>query len=84
MVLSAWTTASDGVPLGAERTSRSRHASRALHEQGCNVFLEIGPRPALIDIGRSVVTDPEALWLRKPRTRALGLAADLGDPGRSL
>ena len=35
----------------------------AAHEQGCNVFLEIGPRPKLIEVGRAIVTDPEALWL---------------------
>jgi phthiocerol/phenolphthiocerol synthesis type-I polyketide synthase B len=34
-----------------------------LHEQGCNVFLEIGPRPILIDIGRQIVGDPATLWL---------------------
>jgi acyl transferase domain-containing protein/acyl carrier protein len=36
---------------------------RSLHEQGCNVFVEIGPRPMLIDVGRLAVTDPGVLWL---------------------
>ncbi|HET7695304.1 MAG TPA: SDR family NAD(P)-dependent oxidoreductase [Vicinamibacterales bacterium] len=42
----------------------------ALHEQGCRVFLEVGPSPTLLAMGRRAAGDREALWvpsLRKGR-----------------
>jgi acyl transferase domain-containing protein/acyl carrier protein/SAM-dependent methyltransferase len=42
----------------------------ALHEQGCRVFLEVGPSPTLLAMGRRAAGDLDALWvpsLRKGR-----------------
>ena len=34
-----------------------------LHQQGCNVFLEAGPKPSLLAMGRQCLPDGNALWL---------------------
>ena len=35
----------------------------ALHEQGCRVFLEVGPSPTLLAMGRRAAGETAALWL---------------------
>jgi acyl transferase domain-containing protein/acyl carrier protein len=47
---------------GAEKGDSFAPHLRALHEQGCDVFLQIGPG-RVINIGRQTVTDPGVLWL---------------------
>jgi acyl transferase domain-containing protein/acyl carrier protein len=49
---------------GADTEESLAARIRDLHEQGCNVFVEVGPGSGLIDLGRTAVTDPSALWLR--------------------
>jgi acyl transferase domain-containing protein/surfactin synthase thioesterase subunit len=36
---------------------------RALHEQGCDVFLEVGPGHTLLGMGRQCLTAPRISWL---------------------
>jgi acyl transferase domain-containing protein/surfactin synthase thioesterase subunit len=36
---------------------------RSLHEQGCNVFLEVGPGHTLLGMGRQCLTAPGISWL---------------------
>jgi len=38
-----------------------------LHKQGVEVFLEIGPKPTLVDMGRGLGLDPGAHWLASLR-----------------
>lgn len=40
---------------------------RSLQQFGATVFLEIGPKPMLIDMGRQVLTEPELHWLSSLR-----------------
>ncbi len=48
-------------------TVRFADGMRALHNQGCNVFLEIGPRPILLGMGAQCVEDPAVRWLASLR-----------------
>lgn len=34
-----------------------------LHQEGCKIFLEIGPKPILLGMGRYCISEPEILWL---------------------
>ncbi|HUS39516.1 MAG TPA: polyketide synthase dehydratase domain-containing protein, partial [Pirellulales bacterium] len=56
----------------ADATYWSRHARqpvrfvdglRAIRELGCQAFLEIGPQPTLIGMGRRCLSDQELFWL---------------------
>jgi myxalamid-type polyketide synthase MxaB len=38
-----------------------------LREQGCRVYVEIGPQPVLVGLGRQQSDDPGALWLASMR-----------------
>jgi myxalamid-type polyketide synthase MxaB len=42
---------------------------KTLHNQGCKLFLEIGPQPTLIGMGRQCVPDEKQLWLPSLRQR---------------
>jgi acyl transferase domain-containing protein/NAD(P)-dependent dehydrogenase (short-subunit alcohol dehydrogenase family)/acyl carrier protein len=46
----------------ARETVRFRQGIEAAYEQGCTVFLEIGPAATLIGLGRTVISE-EAAWL---------------------
>ena len=35
----------------------------ALLDEGCNVLLEVGPKPVLLGLGQQCATDPSLLWL---------------------
>ena len=35
----------------------------ALYDYGCRIFLEVGPAPVLIGMGKRVVTSKDAVWL---------------------
>ncbi len=41
---------------------------QTLAEAGCNIFLEVGPNPVLVGLGRSCVTSPNTLWLGSLRS----------------
>src|SRR5262249_17737030 len=41
----------------------------ALESEGCDVFLEIGPKPTLLGMGRQCLPDGEAAWLPSLRPR---------------
>ncbi|HEY53158.1 MAG TPA: acyltransferase domain-containing protein, partial [Caldilineae bacterium] len=36
---------------------------QTLHQQGCDIYLEMGPHPVLVGMGRRCLPDAEALWL---------------------
>jgi myxalamid-type polyketide synthase MxaB len=42
---------------------------RALTTEGCDVFLEVGPQPTLLGLGRHSVPNPEAAWLPSLRSK---------------
>ncbi|MFG3107072.1 amino acid adenylation domain-containing protein [Streptomyces tendae] len=44
-------------------TVRFDRAMRAAHAAGADAFVELGPKPVLIGLGRHCVTAPGALWL---------------------
>ncbi|MEV7192284.1 amino acid adenylation domain-containing protein [Streptomyces sp. NPDC093510] len=44
-------------------TIRFDRAMRTAASEGADVFVELGPKPVLIGLGKSCVTAPEALWL---------------------
>ncbi|MCL4267593.1 MAG: SDR family oxidoreductase [Anaerolineae bacterium] len=64
-----------GQPVGAEMSSadywvehirqpvRFAPGMAALRQQGAGVFIEIGPKPTLLGMGRQSVTEAEAVWL---------------------
>jgi acyl transferase domain-containing protein/Zn-dependent alcohol dehydrogenase/NADP-dependent 3-hydroxy acid dehydrogenase YdfG/acyl carrier protein len=37
--------------------------TQALHERGCNAYIEIGPRPVLLGLARQCLPDARAAWL---------------------
>jgi len=62
------------------RTVRFAAGMRTLHELGCEVFLELGPAPALLAMGRRLF-DGEGLWLpslRKGRPARRQMLDSLG------
>jgi myxalamid-type polyketide synthase MxaB len=49
------------------QTVRFSEGMRSLAEQGAEVFLEIGPKPVLLALGRPCVADADRLWLASLR-----------------
>ncbi|HEV2129862.1 MAG TPA: polyketide synthase dehydratase domain-containing protein, partial [Longimicrobiaceae bacterium] len=47
---------------------RFADAVAALHAEGCNAFLEIGPAPTLVGMARRCLPSAEALWLPSLRS----------------
>jgi acyl transferase domain-containing protein/acyl carrier protein len=47
----------------ARQPVRFADGLRLLHQSGCRHFLEIGPKPVLIQLGQSLVEDPDCRWL---------------------
>ena len=45
------------------QTVRFADGLQTLHDDGFDVFIEIGPKPTLCGLGRSTLTQPENLWL---------------------
>ena len=45
------------------RAVRFEDGVHALEETGCQLFLEIGPRPVLLGMARSIITTPDTKWL---------------------
>jgi acyl transferase domain-containing protein len=80
--------AGEGLPLDA--TYWRRHARetvnfaesiRSLRARGIRAFLEIGPAPVLIGMGRQVVEDSDSIWLaslRKDRDDCSQMLSSLG------
>ncbi|MEE1931085.1 thioester reductase domain-containing protein [Streptomyces sp. TRM 70351] len=50
---------------------------RALHASGVRTFLEIGPAPVLLGLGKAALEDPDAVWL--PSVRRPGKGSGPGD-----
>lgn len=50
------------------RPVRFSDSIQALHEMGYRVFLEIGPQPTLLGMGRRCLPEAEALWLPSLRS----------------
>ena len=62
-------------------TVRFEESIKTLHRRGIRAFLEIGPAPVLIGMGRQSVTDPETTWLaslRKDRDEWPQMLSSLG------
>jgi acyl transferase domain-containing protein len=51
----------------ARETVRFAESIRSLYVRGIRTFLEIGPSPVLINMGRQTVEDSEAVWLASLR-----------------
>jgi len=47
----------------ARQTSRVADAIRSLRRLGCNCFIEIGPEPTLIRLGREVLPEDDINWI---------------------
>ena len=65
----------------ARETVRFAESIRNLRARGIRAFLEIGPAPVLIGMGRQVVEDPETIWLaslRKDRDDCSQMLSSLG------
>ena len=56
----------------------------ALREKGCTHYLEIGPHPVLVGMGRQCLGDDGVQWLASLRRRGRRLAPDAGEPGAVL
>jgi acyl transferase domain-containing protein/acyl carrier protein len=60
---------------------RFEDSVRTLHRRGIRAFLEIGPAPVLIGMGRQIITDSETAWLpslRKDRDEWPQILSSLG------
>ncbi|MBP5971593.1 SDR family NAD(P)-dependent oxidoreductase [Brasilonema sp. CT11] len=50
------------------QTVQFAFSMQTLHQQGYDVFLEIGPKPILLGMGRECLPDSEGLWLASLRS----------------
>ena len=61
---------------------RFAEGMRSLYEQGCRVFIEVGPGTTLLTLGQQSVDDPEVKWLPTLRAKDQswrGILATLGE-----
>ena len=61
---------------------RFKAGIETLHDQGCEVFVEIGPHPVLLEMGRQCLDDGAAVWLpslRQGQTEWSQLLQSLGE-----
>ena len=42
---------------------RFAEGMQSLHQEGCEIFVEVGPKPTLLGMGRLCLADAEAVWL---------------------
>jgi acyl transferase domain-containing protein/NADPH:quinone reductase-like Zn-dependent oxidoreductase/SAM-dependent methyltransferase/acyl carrier protein len=52
----------------ARETVRFADGVRALSHEGCDVFVEVGPRPTLLGLARQVLQETQASWLPSLRS----------------
>ncbi len=54
----------------------------SLHKQGTEIFLEIGPKPILLGMGRRCLPEDVGVWLPSLRPRKIPLPSPLESPSR--